>query len=272
MDKQKLLADLRAAAILFDEVKLTSIVDCCCEWFPLKWVCLELIIPVMDMIESEQGLPHKKIASFAEAAILMCLRKKAIFIHQDLPHRPNAPIIISGSVPYQEDELYGFMMSLLLAASGYRVIHVEGRSSFESLLSAVDVHNASAIVLYTKKPTQRSAIVLYELFGYLSSNEYARSFDYYRKFVRKPQLFLSGKNDCTIPSTIQITLADVANDVIRSLFGKQIVRVKNDMMSITNGLIQASGAKMRQAYSRLGAREGAVESVNMYPKDVVLEL
>lgn len=274
MDKHMLLAELRTAAVLFDELKLTSIVDCCCELFPLKWVCTDLIIPVMSMLElEEQGLAQKRIVSFAEEAILLCLRKKATFIHQDLPQRPYAPIIISGSVPHQEDELFGYMVSLMLAVDGYKIVHIKGHSSFESLLAAVDIHNVSAIVLHTKTPNQKSTNVLYELLGYLSSAEYAHSCNYYHKFVKKPQLFLSGKNDCDIPSTIQVTFEEVVNDG-RRLFGKQIVRVKNEMMSITNDLISASCAKMRMAYTRLGVREEVLDSVNMYPKnsDVVLEL
>jgi len=268
MDTRRLRADLYQAAVLFDEVQVTSIIDCCCELFPLKWVCLELIIPVLEFIEAERGLLQKRILSFASGVILLCLRKKAIFIHQDLPHRPHAPIIISGSVPYQDDELYGFIMSLLLATTGYRVIHIEGHSSFESLLSLLDIHNASAIVLHMKNSNQRSITALNELFGYLSSKEYSRSFDCYHKFVRKPKVFLSG--DCSIPSTISITLEDVGNDVARMLFGKQIVQIKNDMMTLTNNLILSSCEKMRLAYLRLGVRENAID---VYPcRNVVVEL
>jgi len=266
MDTQVLLQDLRAAALLLDELKLAAIVDCCCEWFPLKRVCLDLIIPVMAILELEQSL--KNIASFAEGVILLCLRDRAKFI---LPFKPSAPIIISGSVPFQDNELHGFIVSLLLASDGYRVIHVESNSTFESLLSAVDVHNASAIVLHTKKHNQRSANVLQELFGYLGSAEYERSFVRYHKFVRKPQLFLSGEHKLGIPSTIHITLEDVGTLSSRKLVVKEIVRVKNNMMNSTNDLISASCAKMRLSYTRLGVREGAADVI-IIPRhpDVVL--
>jgi hypothetical protein len=269
LEKPVMLAELRAAAVAFDETKLTAIVDCCCEMFPLKWVCTDLIIPVMSLLElEEQGMPHKRIVSFAEEAILLCLRKRATFIDQYVKQRPYAPIIISGSVPHQDDELYGYMVSLLLAVEGYKIVHIQGHSSLESLLSAVDIHNVSAIVLHTKTPNRKSSNVIYELLGHFSSAEYLHSCIYHHKSVRKPQLFLSGQYDYEIPGTVQMTFEEVvSNDVGRRLFGKQIVRAKNEMMIITHSLISASCAKMRQAYTRLGVREEALDDVNMCPRN-----
>jgi len=263
MNKQA-IADLYQAAYAYDEQKITAIVDCCCELYPLKRVCLDLIVPVMDILEAEA---HKRVITFASQTILVILRRKALYTHRDLP-RPHAPLIISGSVPYQgDDDLYGFMLSLLLVVVGYKVVHIEGDFSLEDLLLAIDSNNISAIVLHSSKPNERSICVMHELEWYLRSKEYSCSFDKSSKFVRRPQLFLSGNHGFPIPDAISITLLDVVGTVARYFFGKQILRIKDDMVTTTNELITSSCALMRQSYKNLGALDAVIKGlgVNMYP-------
>lgn len=264
MNKQ-LIADLYHAANAFDEEKINAIVDFCCELYPLKNVCMDLIVPLMAILEAEG---HKRVISFASQVILVELRLKALFTHRELP-KSHAPLIISGSVPYQgdNDELYGFILSLLLVVVGYKVVHIDGDYSLEDLLLAIDSNNIAAIVLHSSKPNERSMCAMQELEWYLRSKEYSCSFDNSSKFVRRPQLFVSGNHGFPIPDSISITLFDVVGTVARYFFGKQILRVKDDMVTTTQELITASCALMRQAYKYLGARDDVIQDlgVNMYP-------
>jgi len=246
-----ILADLRRSAIRFDDWGITSTIDCCCELYSLKWACLEIVVPFMSMLESDEQVP-KRVAAFASQVVLLCLKKKALDVRFN--QNSNAPLIISGCAPYQKDELYGYMISLLLALLGYKIVHMESHCSLEDLLLAVDAHNVSAIVLHAKKPNERSVLAMRELVAYLNSLEYVSSFKCYHKFVRKPQLFCSGEHGFEMPAAMHVTLHDLAGAVVLDLFGKQLLRVKDDMLGMTQSLISDSVAKLRVAYKSVGAR------------------